>query len=800
MQRFPRIIKKSSIGLALIMMTLCPLAPQVLYAKDTPRDPENSQWIDPFIGTGGDGHTFPGAVTPFGMVQLSPDTANLYRGKDPQPEIYKHSAGYHYDDSTIIGFSHTHFSGTGHSDLGDLLIMPMIGEAHITAGTAEHPETGYRSRFDHDRETASPGYYAVDLLDYGIHAELTATDRASMHRYSFSRGEEAHVMLDLTTSMYNFDNKVIWSDVRILDKQTLLIHRSTNGWANNRPMYFAVRFSRPFTDIDLHNLDNKRYRCNGCLDKKNNRPSTINNPDEPYAAGKAIKILAHFTEPTREPLLIKVGQSAVSYANAMENLDTEIDHWDFDRVRAETKKKWDTQLSVINMKGTDSQKRQVYTALYHALQAPHIYQDVNGEYLGLNGTIQKATDHTNYTLFSLWDTYRALHPLLTYVAPDRVPDMIQSMLLHYQQSYNNMLPIWSFQAHETWTMIGYHAVSVISDAYLKGIRGFDIDLAKQAILDTANHPSYDAIPAYKKYGYVPMDKLAESVSITLEYAYDDWTIARLFEELGDDETAQEFYGRARSYKNLFDPRVKFMRGKDSQGKWNPDFDPEEAKLMGPFTEGSSFQYSFYVPHDIAGLIDLMGGDTPFIERLDTLFTKELDHEKIKEHEDIAGLIGQYAHGNEPSHHIAYLYNYAGQPWRTQARIRQIMDTLSSDKPDGLAGNDDVGQMSAWYIFSSMGFYPVAPGDLSYAIGAPQVPEISLTLQNGKHFGVTASNLSETHKYIASATLNGAPLNRSYITHQDIMAGGQLHFEMSDKPNKAWATQQDQRPPSLSVNR
>lgn len=759
--------------------------------KDNP-----NQWVDPFIGTGGDGHTFPGALVPFGMLQLSPDTAAVKRGHDKQSEIYKHSAGYHYDDTSITGFSHTHFSGTGHSDLGDLLIMPMTGKAHIDVGSAQNPDSGYRSRFSHQQESASPGYYSVDLLDYKIKAELSATMRAGIHRYTFATDEQAHVMLDLTSSIYNFDNKVIWSDVRVVDKQTLVAYRATNGWAKQREMYFAIQFSRPFDAIELLNLDNARYRCMGCLDKANKgKPSTIVNDKIQTTAGKAIKVMAHFNQPNQAPLLVKVGISAVSRSNALENLNTEIPDFDFDNVHQQAALAWQQQLSSMTVQGSDSQKRQFYTALYHTLQAPSIYQDVNGEYRGVDGEIHHS-DSPHYSLFSLWDTYRALHPLLTYIAPEKVPGMITSMLTHYQQSYDKMLPIWSFQGHETWTMIGYHAVSVIADAYLKGIRGFDEKLAMQAMLATANSPIYDAIPEYKQYGYVPMDTLSESVSITLEYAYDDFTIARMAEAMGDDKTASDFYQRATSYTHVFDPSVGFMRGKDSQGRWDKDFDAEEAKLMGPFTEGNSFQYSFYVPHDVGALVNMMGGDDAFASRLDTLFTKELHADKIKEHEDIAGLIGQYAHGNEPSHHIAYLYNYAGKPWKTQARIRQIMDTLASDKPDGLAGNDDVGQMSAWYIFSAMGFYPVAPGDLSYAIGAPQLPQVTLNLANGKHFTVKANQLSAQNLYIGAVTLNGKALERSFITHDDISRGGELIFSMTDKPNKHWATAPENRPPSM----
>ena len=784
-------------------LLLATAAGDALPARAETAGKQPSAWVDPFIGTGGDGHTFPGAVVPFGMVQLSPDTERLWRGIDPQPDIYRHCAGYHYDDTTITGFSHTHFSGTGHSDLGDLLIMPMTGPVHLEPGTAADPDAGYRSRFSHASEEASPGYYAVDLADYGIRAELTATPRTGLHRYTFNDAGPAHVLLDLTASIYDFDHKVVWSDVRIVDDRTLLIYRATNGWARHREMYFAVRFSRPFADLDLINEDNERYRCNGCLDADAGgaRPSTIVNTAEPYTAGKAVKVVAHFDDAQAEPLLIQVGLSAVSRSGALANLAAEQPEWDFDRVREEARRQWDRQLSRFDADGEPSRLRQFYTAAYHALQAPSLYQDVDGNYRGVDGEIHRADGFTNHTLFSLWDTYRALHPLLTIVAPEVVPDMVLSMLAHYRESYNGMLPIWSFHGHETWTMIGYHAVSVIADAWLKGLLrdrdDFDPAEALAAMVATANNPHYDGITDYRALGYVPADRLAESVSITLEYAYDDFAIARMAADLGDTAVAGEFFARAGSYRNVFDPAVGFMRGRDTAGIWDPAFDPEEALLMGPFTEGNSFQYTFYVPHDVAGLIDLIGGDDAFVARLDQLFTRPLAAEKIREHEDIAGLIGQYAHGNEPSHHIAYLYDYAGQPWRTQERVRQIMDTLASDRPDGLAGNDDVGQMSAWYVFSVLGFYPVAPGDLCYAIGAPQLPRVALQLGGGRTFTVEAEGLSRANLYVAAVTLNGKSLDRSWLSHAEIAAGGVLHFTMGDQPNRSWAAGPGQRPPSMN---
>lgn len=530
---------------------------------------------------------------PFGMVQLSPDTDNPMRGVSPQPEIYKRCAGYHYDDHTIVGFSHTHFSGTGHSDLGDLLIMPMTGEVKLDAGTAENPDIGYRSRFSHDQEWSEPGYYGVDLLDYGVKAEVTATTRVGMHKYSFNKAKQGHVLLDLTSAIYNFENKVIWSDIRKINDTTLVAYRATNGWARNRQMYFAIEFSKPIADYQFYNLDNNRYRCMNCLGK-DSKHSTIENTAVKMTAGKAVKFVASFDNLDETPLLVKVGLSAVSRKNALENLKTEVPSWDFDNVRENAKSQWANYLDKVDVEGTKAQKRQFYTALYHALQAPNIYQDVNGQYRGVDGEIHDGKGFEHYTLFSLWDTYRALHPLLTYIDPDRVSGMIQSMLVHYQQSYEKMLPIWSFHAHETWTMIGYHAVSVIADAYLKGIRDYDIDLAVEAIENTANNPVYDAIPEYKKFGYVPMDVLPESISITLEYAYDDFAIAKMYEAMGNTSKAKDYYQRAMSYKNVFNKETGYMQGLDSKGNWDPEFDPFEAKYMGPYTEGNAKQYSFYV--------------------------------------------------------------------------------------------------------------------------------------------------------------------------------------------------------------
>ncbi|WP_438862500.1 GH92 family glycosyl hydrolase [Neptunicella sp.] len=748
---------------------------------------DSVDYIDPFIGTGPDGHTFPGAVAPFGMVQLSPDT-QIRTGGDS----YKWCAGYLYTDTTIQGFSHTHFSGTGHSDLGDLLLMPMSHEPQLEPGPVEHPEQGYRSRFSHEQESAKAGYYSVELLDENIKAELTATDRVGMHRYTYRDVDKGYVIMDLTTSIYNFDRKVLWSDIQLSpDKRSLTVFRSTNGWAKYRPMYFAIEFSQPIAEVKIYNEDDHHYR-----NRPGYRPSntgTLINSNSNTAGSKALKAVFRFDQVATQPLEIKVGGSSVSRAGAKANLAAETPDWDFDKVVKQTQDKWRKVTNQFDIEGTGSQKRQFYTALYHAYQAPSIYQDVNGQYRGVDGDVHQSDNFVNYTTFSLWDTYRALHPLLTFLEPERTGDMVQSMLAHYQQSPDQMLPIWSFQGNETWTMIGYHSVPVIVDAYLKGINNFDTKLALDAMLNTSQHGSYDGLDDYMQLGYVPMDKQGESVSKTIEMSVDDFAIARFAESLGDIAVAKQYYQRAKNYRNVFDSSIGFVRGKDSHGKWETPFDPQEAKLYGSFTEGNSWQYSFAAQHDIKGTIELMGGDEKVSAKLDQLFTQPLDAEKFKEHEDIAGLIGQYAHGNEPSHHIAYLYNYTGQPWKTQQRIRQIMDTLASDKPDGLAGNDDLGQMSAWYLFSSMGFYPVTPTSLTYVIGAPQLPSVVMHLPNGNSWQVEAKNLSEQNMYIGSIELNGVPLRRSYLTHAEIMGGGKLVMTMQAEPNKKWATAVRDRP-------
>ncbi|CAM2066407.1 GH92 family glycosyl hydrolase [Sulfidibacter corallicola] len=748
-------------------------------------DDEPFSHVDPFLGTGGYGHTFPGAVMPFGMVQLSPDTAS----RDPK-ESYPWCAGYRYEDPTILGFSHTHLSGTGHSDLGDFLVMPMVGEVHTDPGPEDRPDQGYRSRFSHDLERAEPGYYTVQLLDPDVKAELTATTRVGVHRYTFPETERAHILMDLVHAIYNFDGKVVWSSVTVHDDRVVTGYRQTTGWAPDRRIYFAAEFSKPFKSYSLTREDREHYYFR----ERGVRRQPVG---AQTFSGRKLKLVFHFDTEANEPILLKVGISPTDVAGARRNLEKEVPHWDFERVRHEAKTAWRQELDRVRIDGDRATKQIFYTSLYHASIAPMTYCDVDGRYPGMDGCIRNAGDHLNYTVFSLWDTYRATHPLFTLIQRERVPDMIRSMVRHYEENPRKQLPIWSLHGNETYCMIGYHAVSVIGDAYLKGIRGFDVARAYQAVRDTATHPDYDGLHHYRKRGYVPIDLEPEAASKTLEYAYDDFVIAQMARALGRKADFRAFSERAKSYRNVFDPVTGFMRARLADGRFREPFDPFRAAWAGDYTEGNAWQYSWYVPHDVQGLIELMGGRHSFVTKLDRLFEVETDEEKYKEVDDISGLIGQYVHGNEPSHHIAYLYNYAGMPWRTQERIAQILSVMYQTGPEGLAGNEDCGQMSAWYLFSALGFYPVAPGDGVYVIGKPSLPRATIQLGGGKTFVVTAEDLSPENIYIQSVRLNGKDWPYSYLYHRDIAVGGSLHFEMGPEPNRAWGSDPTRVPPSMT---
>jgi predicted alpha-1,2-mannosidase len=757
----------------------------LISASAYPQHNDILRHVNPFIGTDRMGHTYPGATVPFGMVQLSPDTDTLPYEVNGRynSDVYKYCAGYQYSDSTIVGFSHTHFSGTGHSDLGDILIMPATGKLQLNPGTADAPEKGYRSAFSHASEKASPGYYSVNLDDHDILAEMTATTRTGVHRYTFNRGGDAHIILDMVHGIYNYDRKNVWTFIRVENDTLVTGYRQTSGWARTRTLYFAIAFSRPFESYGFVNEEPAQvYRGFWRrLDQRHNFPE---------AAGRRIKGHFDFTTSPGEQITLRVALSPVSTAGAVENMIAEAPRSDFDATRRGAEEMWRHELGKVEVTMmNEEQTVSFYTALYHAFLSPTVYMDADRSYRGLDQNDHKAVDFTNYTTFSLWDTYRALHPLFTIVQQERTADMINSMLAHYDQSVHHMLPVWSHHANENWCMIGYHSIPVIADAIVKGIGGFDYTRAAEACVTTAHNGWYDGLANYIRLGYVPDERTGSSVSVTLEYAYDDWCVAQIINKLqtglpvtetlsAGRDLYQEFLARSRNYLNVWDPSTGFMRPRRTDGTFREDFDVLSTHGQG-FIEGNAWNYSLYVPHDQEALIELMGGRKRFTEHLDSLFTMNLPDEFFAETEDITreGIIGNYVHGNEPSHHVPYLYNYAGAPRKTQYWVRHIMDTKYLPAPDGLSGNDDCGQMSAWYIFSALGFYPVAPGSDRYDLGSPLIKEAVINLENGKQFTVSTINQSPENIYVKKAELNGKKLDRLWITHEEIMAGGTMVFYM-----------------------
>ena len=742
-------------------------------------------YVNPFTGTDHMGHTYPGATIPFGMVQLSPDTDTVpySTGQGYNKDVYAYCAGYQYNDKTICGFSHTHFSGTGHSDLGDFLLMPTTGPLKLNPGTRDNPDSGYRSRFSHERESASPGYYSVMLDDYQIFAEMTATERVGFHRYTYKEASETNLILDMTAGIYNYPGKNIWQFLRVENDTLITGYRQTRGWARTRTIYFAMVLSKPISSYGYENAEEIIYR--GFYRKFNERENF------PEMAGKNVKAWFRFNMKDGEQLLVKVALSAVSTEGALNNLRSEVPGFNFDQIRLEASEAWNKELGRIQVSGTEEVKQNFYTSLYHAFLSPTIYMDVDGKYRGIDQNIHQAEDFTNYSTFSLWDTYRALHPLLTLVQQKRTSDMVSSMLAHRKQSVHGILPIWSHQGNENWCMIGYHAVPVIADAFLKGITGFEAAEALDAMVASATYAPYDGIGDYMKFGYAPSDLTTNAASKTLEYAYDDWCIARMAEKTGQRGIAGIFDRRARSFEQLYDSTTGFIRPKLADGSWQKDFDPLKTEGQG-FIEGNAWNYSLYVPHDPAKMIEWAGGNTKFVAHLDSLFTMQLDEKHIAESEDIdkRGIIGNYVHGNEPSHHVPYLYNYAGAPWKTQQRVHQIMDNLYAPTPGGLPGNDDCGQMSAWYVFSALGFYPVCPGSNEYVLGSPSVTEAKLNLENGRTFNIRAIGLSKENIYVKRILLNGQPTSKLFINHEELMAGGEMIFEMTSKPVKKTSIEED----------
>ena len=656
--------------------------------------------------------------------------------------------------------------------------MPTVGKLKLNPGTAQNPGSGFRSRFSHKNEKAEAGYYKVKLDDYNILAEMTATTRVGVHQYTFPKSDDAHIILDLMAGIYNYDDKNVWTYVRIENDRRITGYRQTNGWARTRTVYFAMEFSKPFKSYGQKNFDTKQaYR--GFWRKWNQ------DENFPEIAGKKIRMHFDFDTQENEKVQIKFAISPVSQANALENLTKETPDWNFEKIKSQAQNDWNKELNkiVVNTLSEDD-KVNFYTAMYHTFINPTTYMDSNGEYKGLDQNVHQAKGYTNYTTFSLWDTYRALHPFFNIIQPKRNNDMIKSMMAHYDQFSLKMLPVWSHYANENWCMSGYHSVSLIADAIIKGTYTGNPEEALKACIATSNKRNYEGIGEYIDKGYISAEKNGTSVSNTVEYAYDDWAIAQLAKKLGKTDIYNEYLKRSENWKNVFDKSIGFMRPRLSDGSFKREFD-----LMGThgqgFIEGNSWNYSFFVPHNPEELMKVMGGKKKFGENLDELFSMHLPDEFFADTEDITreGIIGGYVHGNEPAHHVAYLYNVAGQPWKTQSQIRKILTMQYKAKPDGLGGNDDCGQMSAWYIFSSLGFYPVSPGSDEYWIGSPSIVNAKLNLENGKTFEIEAKNQSEKNVYIERIELNGKPFEGYKLKHDDIMKGGKLVFFMNYKLKK-----------------
>lgn len=747
--------------------------------------PDILAYVDPMIGTGPEGHTFPGATAPFGMVQLSPDTDATCRIRD----CYDHAAGYSYHDTTIQGFSHTHFSGAGHSDLGDFLVMPQIGAVRLDPGDPKKPGAGYRQRFDHKSESASPGYYAVTLADSGIRAELTAGTRVGIHRYSFPAGQDAHLLLDLRSSLYDYPGKILWSGLRRHADGTITGFRETRGWAPGRKLFFAMRFSAPLAGHAFLDRDE-------AIPYKGFQGPGRGSDTLAEKLGKALEARFDFGK-LDAPLEVRVALSGVDEAGAIANLDAEGS--DFDTVRARTETAWRTALGALEIEAPAPMRTNLYTALYHSLLAPSVWSDVDGRYRGPDDAVHSAKNFTFRSTFSLWDTFRAQHPLLTLVQPEATNgDIVKSLVASRKHSPHGILPVWQFHGRETWTMIGYHAVPVIADAYMKGVGIFDAEEALGAMVASAEYAPYGGLGDYMKLGYVPIDREPEAASKTVEYAYDDWTIARMAEKMGRKDIADRFYQRAGYWRNSFDAKTGWLRARLADGSFRSPFDPTAINYGSDYTEGNAWQYSWFVPQDQAALFRMLGGDAKAVAKLDAMFDYDNSKLDYSHAEDIAGLIGQYIHGNEPSHHVAYLYNYAGAPWRTQERLKQIVESQYRPTPDGLSGNDDLGQMSAWLLFTGLGFYPVAPASNQYVIGRPFVDRAVLNLPDGKKFTVETIGLSDANPYVGKVELNGKPLTRSWIADAEIRKGGTLRFTMQSTPNAEWGKAADARPYSMST--
>lgn len=719
------------------------------------------RYVDPYIGSGYHGHVFVGTSVPYGMVQLGPN--NIHKGWD-------WCSGYHYSDSILIGFSHTHLSGTGCTDLGDILIMP-LNEIRTPRGNQDDIRDGYASRYSRNNEIARPEYYSLLLDRYDIKAELTATDRVGFHRYTYPDGKPASILIDLREG--NGSNAYD-SYIRKIDDYTVEGYRYVRGWSPSRKVYFVLKSDKKIEQFTAYD----------------------DNTPKPWNQLKVASVKSVLTFGYEKEVKVKVAISSVSCANALMNLQAELSHWDFDKTVKMSADRWNKQLARMSVE-TDNEpaKRIFYTAHYHTMIAPTLYCDVNGEYRGMNDMIYTDPKKANYTTLSLWDTYRALHPLMTIVQPEMVDKVVNSMLSIYHQQ--DKLPIWPLMSGETNQMPGYSSVPVIADAYLKGFTGFDAEEALQAMKATATYEKQNGIPYVMEKGYIPADKVHEATSIAMEYAVDDWGIAAMAHKMGKYEDAATYAKRAHYYKNYFDSSIHFIRPKLEDGSWRTPYDPARPiHTVGDFCEGNGWQYTFFAPQDPYGLIGLFGGDKPFTAKLDNFFTNN-DSMGEGASSDITGLIGQYAHGNEPSHHVAYLYAYAGEQWKTAEKVRFIMDEFYTDKPDGIIGNEDCGQMSAWYLLSSMGLYQVNPSDGIFVFGSPYFKKVEMKVRGGKTFTVEAPNNNKENIYIQKVYLNGKPYNKSYITYDDIINGSTLKFVMGKKPNKNFGKAPANRPVVLN---
>lgn len=717
------------------------------------------RYVDPYIGSGGHGHVFVGASVPLGMVQVGPQ--NIHKGWD-------WCSGYHYSDSVLIGFSHTHLSGTGCADLGDVLLMPYVGDVRTARGEQDNIEGTCSTYYSHKNEEVAPGYYSL-LMDNGVRAELTATDRVAIHRYTYPEGTP-RLLVNIKEG--NGD-RAFATALKRVDEYTVEGYRFSKGWSPQHKVFFVLKSDQPIESVAVFADD---------------VPA-----GQDSLSGEAVKGVLTFRSNPKH-VQLKVALSSVSCANALANLKAEQPGWDFEKVRSDAERRWNRMLSCVEVESSDERGKKIfYTGLYHMFIAPTLYADVNGEFRGHDDKIYKADHWTNYSTFSLWDTYRTLHPLLTILQPQLVPDMVNSMLSIYDQQ--GKLPIWPLVGGETNQMPGYSAIPVIADAYLKGFRGFDPERALKYMVASATCDKQRGVPYVMEKGWIPCDKMPEATSIAMEYAVGDWGLAMMAQKMGKEDIYNTFWKRGHYYEQYFDKSINFIRPKMNDGSWRAPYDPFlSIHGWGDFCEGNGWHYTFFVPQHPEGLISLMGGDDRFVSKLDSLFVAEGDMGE-QASADISGLIGMYAHGNEPSHHVAYLYVYAGQQWKTAEKVSYIQHNFYTDRPDGIIGNEDCGQMSAWHVLSALGFYQVNPSHGVYVFGSPLFEKVTVNLPEGKTFTIEAPAVSKDNKYIQSVRLNGESYSKSYITYEDIMKGGTLTFEMGNKPNKQFGAAPADRPRS-----